>query len=521
MSLRIAQFYAELTAKDSLTPALQNASTELGNFSGALKAGIGQLIGITSVAGLAMEGMKLFDQSIAASAEEETGLTSLNATIQSMGLSSEISGEQIRKMAEAMQTANGEFSHDDLERAAQSFLRLEGFDPTSLKSTLSTIEDFAAGKGMNAADAAQQVAQALETGQVRSLGFSAALRGQVQDMISAGDKAGALALIMDTLNSKYGGQAAAALDTYNGKLKTRNNLWDEYLATAGGAALPAGKGLLDNENKLILTTTQLTTIQQQLTHESFSTLDIWEKMALWTLGGPINDFKILVGYLTTNLPHGIQYSEDSITSFGKNTDEVIRRAVLGSMSDFDTELQKWNDGLADAARGIRMTQDEIDALHGKDTDIRITTHYIDDKGNLSGGGAVNPYQPGSAQYDKWNETHNVPFRDVYGPSDYTPPSGNTGLGEYIGTNVPGFAKGKLYWNGTDYKIGAARGADFIVPSGYSNDSFPMHVQSGEHVQVTPAGAPSNADVVESIRRLENTMMTVLPAAIKAAVGVLI
>lgn len=33
----------------------------------------------------------------------------------------------------------------------------------------------------------------------------------------------------------------------------------------------------------------------------------------------------------------------------------------------------------------------------------------------------------------------------------------------------------------------AGGADFTVPPGYPNDSFPMFVQSGEHVQVTPAG----------------------------------
>ena len=40
--------------------------------------------------------------------------------------------------------------------------------------------------------------------------------------------------------------------------------------------------------------------------------------------------------------------------------------------------------------------------------------------------------------------------------------------------------------------GYANGADFIVPPGYPNDSFPMRVESGEHVVVTPAGqsAPS-------------------------------
>jgi hypothetical protein len=35
--------------------------------------------------------------------------------------------------------------------------------------------------------------------------------------------------------------------------------------------------------------------------------------------------------------------------------------------------------------------------------------------------------------------------------------------------------------------GYAKGADFVVPAGYSNDSFPMRVSSGEHVQVTPRG----------------------------------
>ncbi|MCC6192070.1 MAG: hypothetical protein IT318_23825 [Anaerolineales bacterium] len=37
----------------------------------------------------------------------------------------------------------------------------------------------------------------------------------------------------------------------------------------------------------------------------------------------------------------------------------------------------------------------------------------------------------------------------------------------------------------------ARGADFIVPPGYPNDSFHMRVQSGEHVTVVPAGQAGN------------------------------
>ena len=51
--------------------------------------------------------------------------------------------------------------------------------------------------------------------------------------------------------------------------------------------------------------------------------------------------------------------------------------------------------------------------------------------------------------------------------------------------------------------GYANGADFIVPPGYPNDTFPMRVQSGERVQVTPAGQQSMdmRDVVRELRRL--------------------
>lgn len=38
--------------------------------------------------------------------------------------------------------------------------------------------------------------------------------------------------------------------------------------------------------------------------------------------------------------------------------------------------------------------------------------------------------------------------------------------------------------------GAANGADFIVPPGYPNDSYPLRVESGEHVVVTPASQVS-------------------------------
>lgn len=75
----------------------------------------------------------------------------------------------------------------------------------------------------------------------------------------------------------------------------------------------------------------------------------------------------------------------------------------------------------------------------------------------TGPGGGNVGAPGSTQYAPGSTGNQGPARYT-GEADYDP------LGP-----------------------GAANGANFTVPPGFPNDSFPMRVQSGEHVQVTPAG----------------------------------
>lgn len=55
-------------------------------------------------------------------------------------------------------------------------------------------------------------------------------------------------------------------------------------------------------------------------------------------------------------------------------------------------------------------------------------------------------------------------------------------------------------------IGGANGLDMVVPAGYPNDSFPIRAQSGEHVQITPAGqGVDNTELLAEIRSLNNKM----------------
>jgi hypothetical protein len=50
-------------------------------------------------------------------------------------------------------------------------------------------------------------------------------------------------------------------------------------------------------------------------------------------------------------------------------------------------------------------------------------------------------------------------------------------------------------------INFAKGGDFTVPPGYPDDSYPMRVQSGEHVSVTPAG--QGGDMIHVVVNLDS------------------
>jgi hypothetical protein len=54
-----------------------------------------------------------------------------------------------------------------------------------------------------------------------------------------------------------------------------------------------------------------------------------------------------------------------------------------------------------------------------------------------------------------------------------------------GTNAPGGGFVDPGTGSTYPGSGKQHGANFVVPPGYPNDSYPMRVQSGEHVTVTP------------------------------------
>lgn len=63
--------------------------------------------------------------------------------------------------------------------------------------------------------------------------------------------------------------------------------------------------------------------------------------------------------------------------------------------------------------------------------------------------------------------------------------GSIGFGKLLG--LPEAATGGTFLGTNNGVMKMAMGGDFIVPQGFANDSYPMLVQSGERVKVTPSG----------------------------------
>jgi hypothetical protein len=239
MSTKVASLYAELSAKDGLTPALANAKGGLSNFAGGLKSGLLQLAGWAggaALAGVAVEKFaKLMHEATDEAAGAQTSFVRLNATIESTGRAGETSAMGIRAMAESLQ---GLFTHEDIEGAANILLRFVDIPTEKIPEDIRLIENMAAAMGTDLASAAQTLGMALETGRTRGLGFSKELMNTITTMMTAGDVAGADALIMENLNQKFSGQAAAALETYAGKQQRINTGWGELKEIIGEKLLP-------------------------------------------------------------------------------------------------------------------------------------------------------------------------------------------------------------------------------------------------------------------------------------------
>lgn len=187
-----------------------------------------------------------FKDAAQAAIEDEKSVVALATAMDNLGMSTQ--NADAEKFISDMQRSTG-VADDELRPALQKLLTATG-DLTQSQKLLSLAQDISAGTGRDLASVSQGLARA-------SMGqFSALQRLGIPldaDIIKSKDFAAAT----DVLSQKFGGQAAAAADTYGGRLKILSTTADEAKETIGYAlldAVDAFSGGLDGQFADSLTT---------------------------------------------------------------------------------------------------------------------------------------------------------------------------------------------------------------------------------------------------------------------------
>lgn len=230
-----------IVAKDQASATFKSIGKSM---SGAFKMGaIGAGIGL----GVLGAGMGLL---ISQGMEGERVQAALNAVIKSTGGVAGWSAGEANSLADSLSRVT-KFSADtviETQSLLLTFTKIgEDIMPRATESVLNMATVFG-----STDSAAIQLGKALNDpiagiGALSRVGvsFTEEQKKMVEEMVKAGDVAGAQALILDELEIEFGDAARAAGDTFGGKLIILKNKMMDVVETIGMMMMPAFNGILD------------------------------------------------------------------------------------------------------------------------------------------------------------------------------------------------------------------------------------------------------------------------------------
>lgn len=141
-------------------------------------------------------------------------------------------------------------SEEDLQAAGNNIIKFGNVSEENYQKAVASINDLAA-TGKDASSVSEGLGKALAdpataAGKLRRMGISLTEQqeAQIKAMTEAGDVAGAQTVILDSLESTYGGMAEAAGGTLEGNLNKLNNAFENLSGDLVQAAMPAIEGMV-------------------------------------------------------------------------------------------------------------------------------------------------------------------------------------------------------------------------------------------------------------------------------------
>jgi len=196
--------------------------------------------------GLSMIGNVIGD-SIKEATEFQNVFAQTQAVIESTGMAAGFTAEEMAGLASDLSAASGMslFSDDAILGATNVLATFKEIQGVQFENATAAILDMSQAMGMDLQSATVQVGKALNDpiGGISALSrvgvqFTEDQKAMIEEMVALGDVAGAQELILGELNSQFGGSAAAAVNTYAGRMKVLEEQFNDVKQGVGEALLP-------------------------------------------------------------------------------------------------------------------------------------------------------------------------------------------------------------------------------------------------------------------------------------------
>ena len=198
-----------------------------------------------AAAGAAIAGLtRAFTGSIRAAIDEERAINRLNAALRSAGTFTEAAAKASRDQADALEKTTGTSSRLVLEMEALARTFVASNDDA--RELTKTALDFASGAGIAFEEAIRRLGRGVQGAAGDIANFAPEIRELTRAQLAAGDATKILA-------ERFEGQAAAAADTLEGKIKDLTNALENVQVAFGTAFTEAlgAKEALDDTSRAI------------------------------------------------------------------------------------------------------------------------------------------------------------------------------------------------------------------------------------------------------------------------------
>jgi len=217
----------------------QSVVDQLGNLGGSIVTGIG-----VGAAAAAAGGVLLLEKAAEEAMAAEEVTAKLNATLANTSDVTGVTADMVDQLANHYQSLT-RFEDDNIKAGGEVLARFDEINKDAFPDALKLTLDLAQRLGIDVPDAAMLLGKSLADPGVglmklkqAGVVFNDEQEKMIDTMLKSGDQAGAMALIMDSVNESVGGAAEAAGNTAGGMWERLKNTWGNILELAGTGLLP-------------------------------------------------------------------------------------------------------------------------------------------------------------------------------------------------------------------------------------------------------------------------------------------